>query len=217
MEEGTILIVDDEKIIRELLVAMLQEAGNYRLLTATNDKDALEICQNESDIDLVFTDLRMPVMNGYEAASIIKATEAGEKMHIIAVTASPLEIDEKRILDNGMSGYVRKPFKEHQLFSILEAKFGKIFVYSDEEQPDENKSVSSSSDVTLQEIQTIPPELVEQLKAATINAQYDQILILIQKIAKYAPKTSLLLQKLADGYQYDALSRLFEQEDTNGH
>ncbi len=213
--EIKVMIVDDNEDNRKVIQEMLEPLG---ILTCNAQDGAEAVEMTRSWVpDLILMDLRMPVMDGYEAASIIKATEAGKEIHIIAVTASPLEIDEQRILNSGMSGYVRKPFKEHQLFSILEAKFGKIFVYSDEEQSDENKSASSSSEVTWQEIQTIPHDLVEQLKAATINAQFDQILMLIQKIAKYAPKTSILLQKLADGYQYDSLIKLFEQEDTNGH
>lgn len=65
MTDGTILIVDDEKMIRDLLVAMLLESGQYRMLEAENGRDALQICQSE-DVDLIFTDLKMPVMGGME-------------------------------------------------------------------------------------------------------------------------------------------------------
>lgn len=116
MEEGTILIVDDEKIIRELLVAMLQEAGNYRLLTATNGKDALEICQIESDIDLVFTDLRMPVMGGMELLAELR--QKRPDLPIVILTGYGRREDVIESLRLGASNFLLKPQEVDMVYTV---------------------------------------------------------------------------------------------------
>lgn len=116
MEEGTILIVDDEKIIRELLVAMLQEAGNYRLLTATNGREALEICQRDADIDLVFTDLRMPVMGGMELLAELRPKRPD--LPIVILTGYGRREDVIESLRLGASNFLIKPQEVDMVYTV---------------------------------------------------------------------------------------------------
>lgn len=116
MEEGTILIVDDEKIIRELLVAMLQEAGNYRLITSTNGKDALEICLKEPDLDLVFTDLRMPVMGGMELLAELR--QKRPDLPVVILTGYGRREDVIESLRLGASNFLLKPQEVDMVYTV---------------------------------------------------------------------------------------------------
>jgi len=116
MKEGTILIVDDEKIIRELLVTMLQEAGNYRLLTANNGKEALEVCQQEKEIDLVFTDLRMPVMGGMELLAELR--QQRPDLPVVILTGYGRREDVIESLRLGASNFLLKPQEVDMVYTV---------------------------------------------------------------------------------------------------
>lgn len=115
MEEGTILIVDDEKIIRDLLVAMLQEAGNYHLLVATNGKEALKLCQ-ENEIDLVFTDLRMPAMGGMELLAELR--QKWPELPVVILTGYGRREDVIEALRLGASNFLLKPQEVDMVYTV---------------------------------------------------------------------------------------------------
>ncbi len=127
--EVKVLIVDDHEENRMVIQEFLEPIG-IKVMNAENGEKAIAITEFWKP-DLIFMALRMPVMNGYEASRRIKALELGKKIQIVALTASILEMDKQKVINSGMNGYIRKPFKEYELFAMLEDKLGKIFTYSD--------------------------------------------------------------------------------------
>ncbi|MBD3265293.1 response regulator [bacterium] len=115
MSEGTILIVDDEKMIRDLLVDMLSEAEDYDILTAINGKEALEICEQE-EIDLVFTDLRMPVMNGMEFLAEVRKSRPD--IPVVILTGYGRREDVIEALRLGASNFLMKPQEVEMVHTI---------------------------------------------------------------------------------------------------
>lgn len=113
--EGAILVVDDEKMIRDLLVAMLKEADKYRLLTAENGRDALDICLNQ-DIDLVFTDLRMPEMSGMELLSELHRQKP--EIPVVILTGYGRREDVIEALRLGASNFLLKPQEVEMVYSV---------------------------------------------------------------------------------------------------
>ncbi|WP_371357375.1 ATP-binding protein, partial [Hydrocoleum sp. CS-953] len=109
-----ILIVDDRPINRLLLIKLLQPLG-FELKEATNGKEAVDIWDNWQP-HLIWMDMRMPVMDGYEATQHIKGTTKGNATAIIALTASVLEEQKAIILSAGCDDFVRKPFREATIF-----------------------------------------------------------------------------------------------------
>ena len=112
----TILIVDDDIDILEALKIYLSK-DEYRLLTARNGKDAVDIVKAE-DVDLVLMDIMMPIMDG------IKATEEIRKLTnipIILLTAKSEDNDKVVGLDCGADDYITKPFSMEELVKRVEA------------------------------------------------------------------------------------------------
>lgn len=106
MSEGTILIVDDEQMIRELLVDILSAAGNYRLLTAANGEEALTVFTNQ-EVDLVLTDLRMPGVTGLELLAELRRIK--EDVPVIILTGYGRREDVVEALRLGASNFLMKP------------------------------------------------------------------------------------------------------------
>jgi CheY-like chemotaxis protein len=119
---GLILLAEDNPVNLEVTRAMLKDLG-MRVETALNGRKAVAACRLNS-YDLIFMDCQMPVMDGFEAARLIRGEEKsrgeGEHIPIIALTAHVLKSDQDRCLDAGMDDFLGKPFDQGQLSAILE-------------------------------------------------------------------------------------------------
>lgn len=105
----TILVVDDEDMIWEVVIDMLQELG-YDVLLAGDGKEAVEICEQNSDnIDMVILDMLMPVMNAHEAFPLIQKVAPNVK--ILLASGYIDESDVQDLLAAGAMGFMRKPYK----------------------------------------------------------------------------------------------------------
>ena len=149
-----ILVVDDVQDNRKLVTASLANE-NFTFIEATNGKEALDIVINSnSKIDLIFMDLRMPIMNGYEAADKIK--EINKDIPIIAFTASVMQRDLAQIKDHGFDGYLRKPV----LYNDLVKELMKHIRYTKE---DEKKEYLTNIDIN-KELLLELPIIIQKLK-----------------------------------------------------
>ncbi len=114
--DKTILIAEDLKSNYDLLETMLEKTS-VNLLWAKNGKEAVNICQKEKGIDLILMDIRMPVMGGYVATSIIKAFKP--EIRVIAQTAHALSGEKEKALNAGCDDYITKPFKADKLLEVV--------------------------------------------------------------------------------------------------
>lgn len=112
----TILIAEDEDLNFQLLLVLLSRMG-LTVIRAANGVEAVEICRSEQAIDLVLMDIKMPVMNGYEATKIIK--ELRPQLPVIAQTAYSTDYDRAKAFACGCSDFISKPFKRDQLITII--------------------------------------------------------------------------------------------------
>ncbi len=104
----TVLIVDDDKLNRDLLCDALKPY-NINLKTAANGQESIDAVKNDSIIDLIVMDLKMPVMDGFEAIRIIKSTEKSASIPIIALTANMTQEAEDRCKSVGCDSILLKP------------------------------------------------------------------------------------------------------------
>lgn len=104
----TILVVEDNIDNRRILVYRLRRIGDFRIVEASNGQEALEAVVTEAP-DLIFMDLKMPVMDGWEATQRIRTQEKGRRTPIIALTAQAMAGDEQKALAAGCDDYVAKP------------------------------------------------------------------------------------------------------------
>jgi signal transduction histidine kinase/CheY-like chemotaxis protein len=116
-----LLVVEDNEVNLQFMVLILQKAG-YDIVVARNGRQAVDIVEDDS-VDLVLMDLQMPIMDGYEAARMIrfreKELESREPVPIFAITAQASVEDRRRSMDAGMSAYFVKPINPEILLSAV--------------------------------------------------------------------------------------------------
>lgn len=122
MDSKKILVVEDNEDTREILLYRLKSMGNYEVFLACNGKEALEIA-TQSRPDLIIMDLKMPVMDGWEATRALRQTNWGKDLPVIALTAQAMEKDEEKALNAGCTDYIAKPIMD---YSILRKKVEKL-------------------------------------------------------------------------------------------
>ena len=105
--EARVLVAEDNPINQEVIRAMLQHLGATPTIV-DNGAMAVEAVKKEH-FDLVFMDCQMPVLDGYEATTIIRAGETGRRIPIVALTANAFAEDRTRCLDVGMDDFIAKP------------------------------------------------------------------------------------------------------------
>ncbi|MBV9688164.1 MAG: response regulator [Ktedonobacteraceae bacterium] len=114
----TILVVENEVSNRILVERVLSTRG-YRCLSASNGREALAILDNEP-VDLILTDLSMPVLDGYRTTQLIRARPHLAHVPIVAVTAFALADEGEVARQMGCTEYLTKPFKPRQLLEVVE-------------------------------------------------------------------------------------------------
>ena len=112
-----ILIVEDIEIANKFLSIVLKKISS-EILHAKTGKEAIIICQQNHDIDLILMDIRMPVMNGYDATKEIR--KFNKDIKIIAQTAYALEGDREKAITAGCNDYISKPINVSRLMEIID-------------------------------------------------------------------------------------------------
>jgi CheY-like chemotaxis protein len=113
-----ILIVEDN-VTNQIILKHILESYGFTVLTADNGLEALQLLET-TDVDLIFMDCQMPVMNGFDATQCIRSGYEGkltmyQAVPIIAVTANVLSGDRERCIESGMNDYLKKPVKKLQI------------------------------------------------------------------------------------------------------
>ncbi|MBA1274703.1 ATP-binding protein [Stutzerimonas azotifigens] len=117
-ERMRVLLVEDNPVNQMVAKGMLAKLG-YDVVLATHGAEALQKLQSEP-LDLVLMDCNMPVMDGYEASREIRRSGRWPDLPIIALTANALPEDRERCRAAGMSDYLAKPFRQHELGEVLD-------------------------------------------------------------------------------------------------
>lgn len=116
--QATILIIENEVSNRILIERVLSTRG-YRCVSASNGREALNILDHEQ-VDLILTDLSMPVLDGYRTTKLIRARPALANVPIVAVTAYALNDESEAAMHIGCTEYLTKPFKPRQLLEVVD-------------------------------------------------------------------------------------------------
>lgn len=107
-----ILIVEDDEINLSFLHEVLKKSG-YKIVSVKTGVEAVNICRENIEIALVLMDIKLPLMNGYEATRKIK--ELRDDLPVIAQTAYAQDLDKDRVFASGCSDYIAKPYKKEDL------------------------------------------------------------------------------------------------------
>ncbi|MFW5711681.1 MAG: response regulator [Spirochaetota bacterium] len=179
---GKFLVAEDHEVNQQLFKTILENLG-HEVHIANNGVEAVKAVKSQR-YDLIFMDVQMPEMNGYEATSFIRGL--GVDTPIIAVTASALKGEEEKCQEAGMDGFLIKPFKKKDLLPVLEQWFEQGRNTSGElkeaEQDTSATDLSGDSDVSdvsdeepgeLEELEEL--EQVEELEEAEDVEELEEI------------------------------------------
>lgn len=116
----TILIAEDNTINFLLLKKIVESKGHF-VIRAINGQEAIALCVENLDIDLVFMDIKMPILNGFQSFEQIKALKPN--LPVIAQTACSSFEDKEKIMQCGFSDYITKPFDKQKVYGVLDIAF----------------------------------------------------------------------------------------------
>uniref|UniRef100_UPI002FC75951 response regulator n=1 Tax=Devosia sp. TaxID=1871048 RepID=UPI002FC75951 len=115
---GKVLVVDDD--IRNIFaLTSALERNKMRVLSAENGKAAIDVLEQNPDVNIVLMDIMMPEMDGYETMRRIRQIKSFEMLPMIALTAKAMKGDREKCIAAGASDYTSKPVDMEQLLSLM--------------------------------------------------------------------------------------------------
>jgi two-component system sensor histidine kinase/response regulator len=222
----TVLVADDNRESRILIRRLLEPLG-FKVLEAASGREAVDHFQTHRP-HLILMDMRMPVMDGREAAGRIREEEAksrsesgGEvRVAIIGFTAHILGSETPAEPASLFDGFVHKPFQASEIFRILEKHLGVKFVYREAPSAGEEPTASSIADsLTPEALSTTSHEWLKQFQATLKKGHPAEILELVDRIRPENASMAGALAELVHVHRFDSLVRLTDQalkESPNG-
>ncbi|MGK7877790.1 MAG: response regulator [Xenococcaceae cyanobacterium] len=205
-----ILVVEDEWANRKLLVKLLTSLG-FVVREAVNGQEAVEEWESWEP-HLIWMDMRMPVMDGYEATKQIKAHLKGDATVIIALTASAFEEKRAPILAAGCDDFVFKPIREEAIFDKMAKHLGVRYIYEEPDQPTSLQKSDLVDKLTAQKLMAqMSPQWVVQLQQAALKGFDEVIFQLIEQIPSTHAALANTLIDWTNGFQFEKIIDLTKQ------
>ncbi len=203
-----ILVVEDTQENRQLLVKLL-ETFNFEVREAVNGQEAIALWESWHP-HLIWMDLRMPVMDGYEATRRIKAQRKGKDTVIIALTASAFEEERTVALSAGCNDFVRKPIQEAAILSKMAEHLGISYVYEQTLQSSSQHHDTFQAVLTPDALAAMPADWVAQLYKAASQVDDELVSNLIAQIPKEKVELANGLTDLMNNYRFDQIIALIQ-------
>ena len=198
--EHRILIVEDQKENWLLLQRMLENVG-FQVRVAENGALGVERFLSWRP-DFIWMDIRMPVMDGLEAARRIRQLDGGREVKIAALTASVFQEERDKVLAAGMDDFICKPFRSDEVFNCLTRHLGICFVY-------ETVSTASITESGLilspEALKRLPKEVRSELDDAVVSLDKARITEVIHCVSAQDQVLGGILAHHADQLQYTAI------------
>ncbi len=205
-----LLIVEDVEASRRLLVKLLQPLG-FQVRQAVNGQEAIDIWQ-EWQPHLIWMDIRLPVLDGLEATQRIKAMPQGQETVIIALTASAFEEDRAAVLAEGCDDFVRKPFREAEIFDKIARYLGVRYLYEEKTLVDSTQArESDQKPLTATDLATLPPEMLADLQQAVKEINLEKVNAIIGQISQTNKPLAQTLVNLVENFRFDIMQSLVKE------
>ncbi len=208
LEQGQfkrILVIDDVQVNRTILNRMLTDVG-FDVIEAENGLDALNKLQ-DCDVDLIFTDLMMPIMGGREFLEQNKKLKP--EIPIIAISASSLEYDPEYYIALGFASYISKPFHFNDIYALLKEILNVRFVY----QALQEQS-STNINTELQDF-CLPADKIEEIVEKCHSYQISDVEMLLAQLALANSGHDAYFEKLTafvQSYDLDGLASYLQDK-----
>ena len=203
------LIVEDQ-IENQLLLARLLENIGLQVKVAKNGKDGVELTRTWQP-HLIWMDRRMPVMDGIEATKAIRQLPQGKEVKIIAVTASAFLEQRDAMLEAGMDGFLRKPYRAEEIYACLATHLGLRFYVEGEDRDEEELPQTLAPE----RLANLPEALRVELKEALETLELGRIEQVIAQVAQHDESLQHALKQLAVNFDYPTILQALSG-DANG-
>ncbi len=198
-----ILVAEDRDANRELLIKLLEPLG-FEIRGVTNGQEAIEMWKSWYP-HLILMDMRMPVMDGYEATRRIKDTTKGQATVIVALTASAFDEDRAVILSGGCDDFVRKPFRQEELFEVFHKHLGVKFIYEKELDGTDGADVIPTDQLSATHLSVLKLEQRKALHEAAMQADAERIKALTASFQDDHPEIVHALRALVHNFRFDVI------------
>jgi two-component system, chemotaxis family, sensor kinase Cph1 len=212
--EYKILVVEDIYESQLLMVKMLESVG-FKVRAANNGQEAIALWQQWQP-QLIWMDMRMPIMDGYEATKTIRAEAKNHHQTppviIIALTATAFEKDREAILAVGCNDFVSKPFREEIIFEIMEKHLGVKYCYEEllpkfgQNYPLEQLATENIK----KEINLMSKKWIKELHQSALSARENKIIQLIQQIPSERYDLANALTQMLNHLAFEQIINLTE-------
>ena len=199
-----ILVVDDSKTNRKIMVQLLERVG-FQVREAVNGKEAIEVWLDWHP-DMIWMDLRMPIMNGYEATEQIKSRSPTLSPPIVALTASTLEEERSHFSASKYDDFVGKPFSENIIFDKIAQHLGVRYTYETIVQPKIERFQFECDSLKIMSLQWLT-----QAEQAAASLDADLLTTLLQQIPSEHSGLKQALQKQVDNFDFEQIINSIEQ------
>ncbi|HEX5392237.1 MAG TPA: PAS domain S-box protein [Rhodocyclaceae bacterium] len=204
-----ILIAEDQDENRLLLHRLMADIG-LEVKRVENGEQAVQMFEAWRP-DLIWMDWRMPVMDGEEATRRIRQLPSGDKVKIVAVTASVFKEQQQEMLAAGMDDYVRKPYRFDEIYDCLARQLGVRYIYEAEKPDGHGPAVLVPA-----MLKVLPQALRQDLKNALECLDSERIADLIQQTESIDADLGRTLSHLAEHFDYPAILKALEQVAQEG-
>ncbi len=194
-----ILVVDDEAVNQRLLFKLLEPVG-FELQAAANGQVAVDMAQIWQP-DLVLMDLRMPVLDGIEATRQIKQLLASQRLasqsqpKVVVLSAGGLQAEQADAIAAGCDDFVRKPFRDSEIFDAIARQIGARYTYAESAQletssslkppsldPSANRELQHFEEHYIDALSALSARTLDLLESAVLRLQQDEIFAQIEVI-----------------------------------
>jgi CheY-like chemotaxis protein len=158
--------------------------------------------------DIILMDLRMPVMDGREATRGIKSSPKGKETPVIVLTASSFEDGRQDMAAAGANGYIRKPFRESELFETIANCLGISYVYAEEAVGSLPQLSTATATLSAEALSRLPKDLIQGIRDTASGANLKLLLTLISQLETHDAQAAEALRELANHYDYEAILRV---------
>jgi signal transduction histidine kinase/DNA-binding NarL/FixJ family response regulator len=202
-----VLIVEDQ-LENRLLLKKLMEFVGFQVFEAVNGQQGVEQF-TRGQPHFIWMDRRMPIMDGITATQKIRALPNGDKVKIVAVTASVFTEQRQEFLNAGVDDIVGKPYRDAEIFACMTKYLGVQFIY---DEPVNQKNVTEQV-FNDQRLKQLPEALVSELQQAVMSLDIEQSLAVIEQIREIDAPLADVLAGRVNQFDFEAITKLLGDAD----
>ena len=205
-QRGYKILIAEDQYENQILLSHLMDDLGLEVKVAANGKECVELYERWHP-DLIWMDRRMPVMGGVEATRRIRKLPGGDKVKIVAVTASVFKEQRPELMEAGMDDFISKPYAFNEIYESLSKHLGIRFLY---ESGENSQEAVADNRLTPEMLAVVPEALRQRLYEELTSLDSARIADAVAAIASIDNKLGDLLSRLTDYFAYPTILHVLD-------